>query len=227
MGKKSQRQKPRRSRASVQPFVDVLTEWGHDCGFQYEIGGSWRRGRPTVADLDVVVFTRDLDSVILPLGYVAERRGRKISQGTLWLETPDGNDVADQLAVDFWACSLENRGPMLWFITGPKDLNVYMRSVAQSQGRTLAQEYLSMFSLDKDHSDERAISDELGLVWIDPADRDDWRSRWLTPRLGQVHIRSGDNIYTLTQTDHGATCTCPGFVYRQDCKHVRNPEEFQ
>ena len=32
---------------------------------------------------------------------------------------------------------------------------------------------------------------------------------------------SGNNIYTLTVRGTHKSCSCPGYVYRQDCKHSR------
>jgi hypothetical protein len=38
-------------------------------------------------------------------------------------------------------------------------------------------------------------------------------------RVWQVQGSKG-NVYTVTQRGAGKTCTCPGFQFRKDCKHV-------
>lgn len=50
-------EKVKRTRVEMQPFVDRLTQEMPDV--EWYFGGSWRRGTPTVGDLDIVIVLED------------------------------------------------------------------------------------------------------------------------------------------------------------------------
>jgi DNA polymerase/3'-5' exonuclease PolX len=206
-------EKVRRPRAEVQPVVDAIAEWAEsEVGDQWEVGGSWRRGSEVIGDIDVVLFYPTLAAVELPEQFVPERMGGAIAQGDML-----------GVHVDFWACPRESAGPLLWFITGPKELNVWMRSYAKGLGMKLTQTELQGY--DGPVITEEQVSDALGLPYLPPDARNDWRRHYANPR-GVAFLGDNSKIYRLTLHGGRVTCTCKGFTYRGACKHSANPAEW-
>jgi DNA polymerase/3'-5' exonuclease PolX len=203
--------KVRRLRHEVAPLVEEIQDWALDeVGTRWEIGGSWRRGAPEVGDVDVVVFFPTLDVVELPAAFVPERHGSKIAQGEM-----------RGVHVDFWACPPEAAGAFLWFITGPKELNVFMRSRALSLGMKLTQTELQPLG---QLATEREVSDALQLTYLDPSERQDWRQP--SQPLGVAILGDSGNVYRLRRDRGRVTCTCKAFEFRGRCKHASDPDAW-
>lgn len=207
--------KQRLARAVVQPVVDQLTAWAADHDLEIVFGGSWRRGCPTVGDLDMIVLADTLDGIVLPGHAVPYRDGSMCAQ----------LDV-DGVQVDVWACPPDQAGPFLWFVTGPKDLNIVMRSLARQHGWKLSQYGLAGF--DGPVATEADVAAALGMPCLTPAQRDDWAAHWqhghgeTSPIVGATGRR-----YLIERDDLGRlSCSCPGFLYRKRCKHVQDPARW-
>lgn len=240
MADKWRTEKVRRPRADVAKFVDELL-WhlaldGRNSGVKFTVGGSWRRGVPMVGDLDVLVVTESgtFEGVVLPSApfFVGQRAGDKIVQGDFVLD-------GEKIHVDFWACSKPEVGAMLWFITGPKDLNVAMRRAALAKGWNLSQNGLFVTGLDgkPDYSQqvddgyEADVAAKLGPEWhalMDPEKREIWlhvleEQRRQSSQAVTVQVRSskGDGYYDVKVVGgQGVQCNCRGFVYRSYCRHL-------
>jgi DNA polymerase (family 10) len=175
MAQKWRSPKVRRPREQVQPFVDLLTE--QMIGVEFQLLGSWRRGAPTVGDLDVLIVTPsgemsgnlfDQDAVELPASFRAQRRGPKVAQGDLVL--PSG----DSIHLDVWSCRPNERGAYLMFATGPMQLNLAQRSRAIKLGYALSQVGLLRDGVQVDDGTEESIYRLLDWPWLSPADRQKW-----------------------------------------------------
>lgn len=207
-------EKIRRPRCEVAPLVEELQEWALDeVGDAWEIGGSWRRGSEMVGDLDVVLFFPALELVELPLSFTAERRGGKIAQGEM-----------RGIHVDFWACEPHQAGPFLWFVTGPKELNIWMRSRALSMGMKLTQTELQGYA--GDVTTERQVSDALAMPYLRPDQRADWVPKGGMSGGGTKITGESGATYELRMSHGRWSCTCPAFTYRRQCKHASDPEAW-
>jgi DNA polymerase/3'-5' exonuclease PolX len=205
----------RRSREQAQPFVDLLTEHFTREGIAFFIGGSWRRGAPTIGDLDVVVVVEDgrLDDVPLPKLDRYLRAGSKIVQGELLIGT-EGH-----MRVDFWAARPNELGAFLMFVTGPKELNVAQRSAAIERGWSLSQ--VGLLNEDGQQVDDGSEADiyaKLGQPFLTPEERQAFAGPTGDVIVKRVQGKSG--VYTLTIKGSQIVCSCPGYTHRQKCRHV-------
>ncbi|MBL9031988.1 MAG: PHP domain-containing protein [Phycisphaerae bacterium] len=167
-----------------------------------EYAGSLRRGRETVADIDVLVATRTPDPVVrafttLPgVGQVlvagptrASVRMRVDPRLGRWSAEGEGGDEAPEtdgptIQVDLKVVPVESWGAALMYFTGSKDHNVRLRERALKRGMTL-NEY-GLFPDDKGETPpqqrgvravaaatEEEVYAALGLPWIPPELRED------------------------------------------------------
>jgi len=242
--------KVRRPRRVVQHFVDYIsTELeGANSGLEFYVGGSWRRGAETIGDLDVVIVTESGEfngdlfgspGVQLPRGVDFQRQGPKIAQGGLELEIPKDGDSElffEHVAmhVDFWCCKPSEVGAFLAFVTGPKELNVAMRTAAIKRGLSLSQNGLFVREVDTikdgkpvyrqgaqvDDGTERDVFAKLGWSWMEPEERESWAKPKSDSRVVKVPSSDGKRTYDVTIDSAGrAVCSCPAYKYRGNCKH--------
>ena len=61
--------------------------------------------------------------------------------------------------------------------------------------------------------------DPRGRKFKEVENRWDLQEKQTRQRQWQITGSRG-NQYTVTETADGLTCSCPGYTYRQDCKHV-------
>lgn len=177
--------KVRRSRDVVAPIVQALTEELADdnLGLEFHFCGSWRRGADPVGDLDIVVisespFTPTLfePGVVLPSRVTWQRRGPRIAAGDI--EVGDG---LPPMHVDAFHFLPQSRGCALLALSGPADLNKFMRVRAARQRPSLAlsQEALKVRDTGQvlDVPDEAAVFAALGMRYETPQER----QRWVRP----------------------------------------------
>jgi DNA polymerase/3'-5' exonuclease PolX len=243
-------EKIRRPRRVVQHFVDYLTSElaERNPGIEFHVGGSWRRGAESIGDIDLVVVTPsgEFDDTLfstgvqLPERVSFQRRGPKVAQGDLELELPKDGDSSfffERLTmhVDFWCCKPSERGAFLWFITGPKELNVAMRTAAIKRGLSLSQNGLFervhagkteqgkdiwAQGAQVDDGTEEDVARRLGWAWLPPEERDKWSAPRGQAREVQVTSSDGTKTYTVSIDDVGRSrCSCPAFKFRGNCKH--------
>jgi hypothetical protein len=219
--------KVRRTRAEVQPIADKLSSeiTKLNPGLEFHFGGSWRRGASSVGDLDVVFVTKDgqLGDVKLPPSVKLERGGKdKIAQGDI-----EVNDV--KMHVDFWSASEKERGAFLWFMTGPKELNISMRAEAKRNGMSLSQVgLLDSSGRQIDNGTEEDVARKLDpagrwLKYLDPKARDSWTSpKPEASDVEKVQVESSKpgEFYTVTRSGSHYSCTCQAYKFRKTCKHI-------
>lgn len=234
--KKWRSAKIRRTRAEVQPHVDHIANALNALGLTYVFGGSWRRNCPIVGDLDVLVVVDNTSGIDIP-GYIVHKGKDVAMQGDLTID-----DVTIHL--DVWTCKTHELGAYLWYFTGPRDLNVEMRRVALKKGLHLKQQGLTtkcplertrsgpQGGLHKcssnckvrqvDNGTEEDIARILGWPMMAPEERE----AWIAPKQQKVESfdvqGSKGEVYKVLQGPAEVSCTCKGYFYRRDCKHIRS-----
>ncbi len=137
-----------------------------------EVGGSFRRGKETVHDLDFLVATKNPQAVMdafVHAPFVASI----IANG----ETKSSIRLATGLQCDLRAVKNDEWAFALAYFTGSKEHNILMRSRALAHGWTLNEYRLAPVSADSPPApsgvyEERDLHRVLGLEYIDPALRE-------------------------------------------------------
>ncbi len=134
-----------------------------------ELGGSLRRMRATVGDIDVLAAATDSKAV---MDAFVNRKdvARVLGKG----ETKSSVEFTHGLQAQLWVHPPEHWGTALVYATGSKDHNVRLREYALKKGYSLSEHSLER----KDGSEvycetEEGVYTTLGLPWIPPEMRED------------------------------------------------------
>ena len=134
-----------------------------------EMGGSLRRMRATVGDLDILAAAKDSRAV---MDAFVNRKdvARVLGKG----ETKSSVEFTHGLQAQLWVHPPEHWGTALVYATGSKDHNVRLREYALKKGYSLSEHSLAR----KDGSEvicarEEDVYKTLGLPWIPPEIRED------------------------------------------------------
>ncbi len=170
---------------------------------QLELAGSYRRGKETVGDLDVLVTSSDSDAVMDHLA-AWPLLDSIIARG----DTKMSLRMGQAFQVDLRVVPAESFGAALQYFTGSKDHNVAIRGLARQKGLKV-NEY-GVFSLDSEAyvagRDEADVYAALGLPWIPPELREarqelQWASGGELPELLEVKDIRGDLHMHTTDSD--------------------------
>lgn len=176
---------------------------------QLELAGSYRRGKETVGDLDILVVSQDAAEVMNRLA-----------------EYPDLSDVIGRgdtkmsirthkgLQVDVRVVPAESFGAALQYFTGSKDHNVVVRGLAKQRGLKI-NEY-GVYRIDGDEevyvagATEEEVYATLDLPYFPPELREsrrefEWAAAGELPELITVDDIRGDLHMHTTATDGRAT----------------------
>jgi DNA polymerase (family 10) len=134
-----------------------------------EVGGSLRRMRATVGDIDILAAAKDSKTV---MDAFVNRKdvARVLGKG----ETKSSVEFTHGLQAQLWVHPPEHWGTALVYATGSKDHNVRLREYALKKGYSLSEHSLER----KDGSEvfcetEEQVYGTLGLPWIPPEMRED------------------------------------------------------
>lgn len=133
-----------------------------------EIAGSFRRGRETVGDLDILVTSLAPEKVFdrfSALPEIAEVRMRGGTKETVLLRSG--------LQVDLRVVEPEAFGAALQYFTGSKEHNVRLRSLARDQGLKINEYGVFRGEERVGGRTEEEVYRLLGLSWIPPELRED------------------------------------------------------
>ena len=136
---------------------------------QAELGGSLRRWRETIGDIDLVVASDDSALVVGGFAALAEVR-RVRSQG----ETKVSVELEGGLQAQLWVHPVERFGTAWQYATGSQAHNVRLRERAQAMGLSLSEH-----GFRQPDGGELLIAQEqhaynvLGLAWVPPELRED------------------------------------------------------
>ena len=170
-----------------------------------EVAGSYRRGKDTIGDLDILVLADDpvkaMDSLARFPG-VAAVLARGDTKMSVRLKT--------HLQVDLRVVPAESFGAALQYFTGSKAHNVELRGLARSRGLKV-NEY-GVFRGDKQIAGrtEEEVYQAVGLPWIPPELREarhefQWAAEGILPQLIELDDLRGDLHSHSTWTDGMAT----------------------
>ncbi len=145
-----------------------LREWLSDVvpAEKIQVAGSYRRGKETIGDLDLLVESSDA-AAVLDRFVSAPDVGEVLGKGKNKASAQVGRQ---HLQVDVRALPTESLGAALQYFTGSKEHNVALRTRAVNRKLTL-NEY-GLFREGEDVAIASATEDDiytaLGLVWIPP-----------------------------------------------------------
>ncbi|MCZ2074828.1 MAG: DNA polymerase/3'-5' exonuclease PolX [Bryobacterales bacterium] len=170
--------------------------------------GSFRRGRETVGDLDLLVTGPDAEAVLERFAAYS-RIHSVLGKGTNKVSAKVG---LEGMQVDVRALPADSYGAALQYFTGSKDHNVALRTRALKMGLTL-NEY-GLFQLEDNRrvagETEEQIYAALGLAWIPPELRENQGEieaalEGRLPRLLEQRDIRGDLHMHTRETDGRAT----------------------
>lgn len=136
-----------------------------------EFAGSYRRGKETIGDLDILVTSTDAKSVMDHFGKLSMIQ-EILQRG----DTKMSVRVHDSFQVDLRVVEDASWGAALQYFTGSKEHNVRVRSMAKAKGLKI-NEY-GVYTTDAKEKRVAGESEEeiyrlLGLPWIPPELRED------------------------------------------------------
>jgi DNA polymerase (family 10) len=176
---------------------------------QLEAAGSYRRGRETVGDLDLLAVTNDPKAIMDRLGAYPAIAGI-LGRG----DTKMSIRLGVGLQVDLRVVPAESFGAALQYFTGSKEHNVVLRGRAKARGLKI-NEY-GVYRTGK-HADEyiagrteEEVYGTLELPWIPPELREarrefEWADAGTLPKLIEVSDIVGDLHMHTNATDGKAT----------------------
>lgn len=173
-----------------------------------EFAGSYRRGRETVGDLDILVVAQSAAAVMDHLEAFPPRK-ETILRG----DTKMSIRVDEAFQVDLRVVAADQFGAALQYFTGSQAHNVHVRSMAKAKGLKV-NEYGVFRDDDPDQSiagsEEEQVYAAIGLPWVPPELREDrlefdWAARGEPFDLIQLEDICCDLHMHTTATDGQAT----------------------
>ncbi len=136
-----------------------------------DFAGSYRRGKETIGDLDLLVISDDNNSVMDHFAKFPAIQ-ETIARG----DTKMSIRVTDSFQVDLRVVAEKSWGAALQYFTGSKEHNVHIRGLAKSKGMKI-NEY-GVFDADDESkvlagADEESIYKLVGMPWVPPEMRED------------------------------------------------------
>ena len=132
------------------------------------VAGSFRRGRDTVGDLDVLVSATAGDAVLAAL--------RKFPAVESWLASGEHGAtlrLAGGMQVDVRICRPASYGAALYYFTGSKAHNIRVRALAQARGLKINEYGVFRGTRKIAGQTESSVAATVGLPWIAPELRED------------------------------------------------------
>ncbi len=176
---------------------------------QIEFAGSYRRGKETVGDLDILVTSSDSETVMQFFSEFPLVESEIVRGGTKMSVR-----LSDGFQVDLRVVPPESFGAALQYFTGSKDHNVIVRSMAKSQDLKINEWGLFRVNGDKETwiagRTEKEIYDALDLPLFDPEIREarrefEWAEAGELPQLITLDDLLGDLHMHTTASDGKAT----------------------
>jgi DNA polymerase (family 10) len=170
-----------------------------------EVAGSYRRGRETVADLDVLVISDSPAAVMDAFGRFAEV-GELLARGDtkMTVRTKRG------LQIDLRVVPRESFGAALQYFTGSKAHNIELRSRARQRGLKINEYGVFRGEERVAGETEEDVYAALGLPWIPPELREarmefQWADQGRLPSLIELQEIRGDLHMHTSESDGKAT----------------------
>ncbi len=176
---------------------------------QLEIAGSYRRGRETIGDLDILVVSTDPNEVMDRFGSFPDSStilGRGDTKMSIRLDTG--------LQVDLRVVPEKSFGAALQYFTGSKDHNVVLRGLAKQRGLKINEYGVFRVEGEKETyvcgAAEQDVYAALDLPWFPPEMREsrrefEWAAAGELPKLIELQDIVADLHMHTTETDGQAT----------------------
>jgi DNA polymerase (family 10) len=198
--------------AEVDEIAKSLQEHFRHCQAvkQLEFAGSYRRGKETVGDLDILVVATDVQQVMDCLGQYPD-----VASTIVRGDTKMSVRLQIGLQVDLRVVPAKSFGAALQYFTGSKEHNVLLRGLAKSRGLKI-NEY-GVFRVYEDAEDEYVagateadVYGTLQLPVFAPELREarhefEWSQSGTLPDLLRMEDIQGDLHMHTTETDGKAT----------------------
>ena len=134
-----------------------------------ELGGSLRRMRAMVGDVDILAAAEDSQAVVTAF-VTRSDVARILGRG----ETKASVEFTHGIQAQLWVHPPAHWGTALQYATGSKDHNVRLRELALKQGLSLSEHALTRSDGSEIHcATEEAVYAALGIPWIPPELRED------------------------------------------------------
>lgn len=149
-----------------------------------EFAGSYRRGKETIGDVDILVVSQDVDSVMDLLEAFPARLSTLVRG-----ETKMSIRVEEQFQVDLRVVPATSFGAALQYFTGSKEHNVAVRSRARKLGLTVNEYGVARIDEPQQYiagETEEDVYQAIGLQWIAPELREGRREITWAEEGGQV-----------------------------------------
>ena len=183
----------RHRRDEAQRAVEPLLDWLRDASAvaRVEVAGSYRRGRETVGDIDVLFQSDEPASVMEQIADF-----REVEDVVASGEAKTTVTLYSGLQVDARAIAKESFGSALVYFTGSKAHNITLRNRALDRGMSL-NEY-GLFEGEEGEGDrvasetEEDVYNALDLVWIPPEIRED---------AGEIEAAGDNDLPSLVEAE--------------------------
>ena len=193
--------------ASADKIVERLREHMTQCAAvdRMEFAGSYRRGKETVGDLDILATSTEAEAVMDHFGHFED-----ITSTIVRGETKMSVRLEDEFQVDLRVVPDESFGAALQYFTGSKDHNVKVRGLAKTKGLKINE--CGVYRIDGDDEeliagkDEADVYQALGLPCFEPELREarkefDWAQSDEIPKLITLKDIRGDLHMHTTESD--------------------------
>ena len=197
--------------ADAESVVDALLRHmdGEPAIQQMEVAGSYRRGRDTIGDLDLLVEASNVTAAMDRFGSFVQVQ-ETIARG----ETKMAVRLASGLQVDLRVVPAESFGAALQYFTGSKDHNVVVRSRAKQRGLKVSE--WGVFRIEDADGEpketyiagrtEEEVYAAVGLPWFPPEMREareefNWAAAGELPTLVTMEDIRGDLHMHTTASD--------------------------
>ncbi len=152
------------------------------------VAGSYRRGKETIGDLDLLVETNDAESVLERFVH-APGAGEVLGKGSNKASVKMG---AENIQVDMRALPAASLGAALQYFTGSKEHSIALR--LRAVGRKLTLNEYGLFHEGDDtpiaNAREEDVYHQLGLAWIPPE---------LRENTGEIERAEADTLPVLVE----------------------------
>jgi DNA polymerase (family 10) len=135
---------------------------------RWEVAGSFRRGKETIGDLDILIHAKDREAAADRL-VAYEEIDHVIRRGQERISIRLGSG----LQVDFRFFDTKAFGSAWMYFTGSKAHNVHMRRIAQEKGWKLNEYGLFKNTSRLAGKTEKTVYQRLDMDWVHPALRED------------------------------------------------------
>jgi DNA polymerase (family 10) len=176
---------------------------------QLEVAGSYRRGKDTIGDLDLLAVAWDVNKAMDCFGAFPDAEA-VIARGPTKMTIR----LADGLQVDMRVVPAESFGAALVYFTGSKQHNIVLRGMAKDRGLKINEYGVFKVRGDKEKfvagRTEKEVYETLDLPWIPPELREarrefEWAAEGKLPKLVELEDLRGDLHMHTTATDGTAT----------------------